>query len=136
VSILDSSSSPFQLLYGVPQGSVLGPLLFTLYTTPLSSHISSNPSISHQLYADDTQLFTSFSASDYASVLSVLESTISAVSSWISSNFLALNPTETKFLLIGNRSQLFKANTIILSMPKNVSIRPVSSAHKLGVISI
>ena len=52
----------------------------------------------------------------------------------MSSNFPALNPTKTEFLLIGNRSQIYRANTIILCMPKNVSIRPVSSAHKLGVI--
>ena len=54
-SVSNSSSSRSQLMYSVPQGSVLGPILFVLYTTPLSDIIA-NHSIKHQLFADDTQL--------------------------------------------------------------------------------
>ena len=127
VSIEKSISTPSKLLYGVPQGSVLGPILFTLYTTPLSHLITSSSSVSHHLYADDTQLFTSFSASDCSSGLSSLESTISLVSSWMSANFLSLNPSKTEFMLIGNSRQLSKIENSTLSHD-NVYVKPVPSA--------
>ena len=82
---------------GVPQGSLLGPILFNLYTTPLSTIISSS-TISHLLYADDTQLFISFIPKQYSAAISNLQSTVSLISSWMSSNYLTLNPTKTDFL--------------------------------------
>ena len=52
-------SSKADLTFGVPQGSGLGPLFFTLYTTPLS-HMISGHAIPHRLHADDSQLYVSF----------------------------------------------------------------------------
>ena len=54
-SVDNSSSSPWQLKYGVPEGSVPAPVLFVLYTTPLSDIIADH-SVNRQLFADDTQL--------------------------------------------------------------------------------
>ena len=57
----NSNSQPVLLEYGVPQGSVLGSLLYSLYTTPLLSVISKYPRIRSHFYADDTQIYLSFS---------------------------------------------------------------------------
>ena len=63
VKIEDTLSDKVTLSYGGPQGSVLGPVLFTVYTTPLSGIIS-NFDINHHLYADDTQIYMSLSVSN------------------------------------------------------------------------
>ena len=133
VNINNIKSSPFQLLYGVPQGSVLGPLLFILYTTPLS-HIISQSSVNHKLYADDTQLFLSFSPCNFQQNIQLLQNTISEISSWMASNFLSLNSSKTEFLLIGLPTQLAKIDNPSLSIPSSTSIKPVASARNLGVI--
>ena len=73
-------SSSHTCLCGVPQGSVLGPLLFVMYTTTLSTLVSSL-SLNHHLYADDTQLFLSFHPSDYHSNISHLQNALQQISS-------------------------------------------------------
>jgi hypothetical protein len=133
INLNGTKSSSFPLKIGVPQGSVLGPLLFILYTTPLS-HVISNCHTNHHLYADDTQLYMSFSAAHFSQEITCLESTISAVQNWMSSNFLSLNPSKTEFLLIGLPRQLAKLNQPSICLPGNVTLFPVSSAKNLGVI--
>ena len=106
----DCRSSKDDLKFGVPQGSVLGPLLFALYTTPLRSMISEH-AIPHHLYADDSQLYVSsvsFASGDSTEALDGLQSCLASVQSWISTNKLKLNQDKTEFLLIGNERQRSK----------------------------
>ena len=133
VKICNHLSSSEALDYGVPQGSVLGPVLFALYTTPLSSLISSY-ALDHHLYADDTQLFTCFTPSNSLDSISSIETAFNSISDWMTHNFLAINPSKTEFILIGTPSQLSKLQNPALTISPSISILPVSSVRNLGVI--
>jgi Reverse transcriptase (RNA-dependent DNA polymerase)/Endonuclease-reverse transcriptase len=132
VHIGSSQSSSSPLHTGVPQGSVLGPLLFTLYTTPLS-YLLKNSGVSYHMYADDTQLYFSFSATDSLPNLSFLSGILDSVHSWLSSNYLSLNPSKTEFLLIGTSQQRSRITSDLLSFSGNI-ISPSTSARNLGII--
>jgi len=84
-------------------------ILFILYTTLLSTVIS-NSSANHQLYADDAQLFLSFSALNFSYNITHLENTIANVANWMSSNSLSFIPSKTEFLIFGLPQQLSKLN--------------------------
>ena len=125
-------SSISYLSFGVPQDSVLGPLLFTLYTTPLSSLVSRH-AIPHHLYADDSQLYVSLSSGDSAATLNGLQPFLASVQSWMSTNKLNLNP-DTKFLLIWNERQRGKYLPMFPIELLGVETYPAKYARNLGVI--
>ena len=102
VKLMDCLSSPAEVACGVPQGSILGALLFTLYTTPLS-YVIQGHNVKHHLHADDTQIYLSLSLKNPDISLEILTKCLQDVSSWMSSRKLKLNPDKTDFLLIGSK---------------------------------
>uniref|UniRef100_A0A669CTZ7 Reverse transcriptase domain-containing protein n=1 Tax=Oreochromis niloticus TaxID=8128 RepID=A0A669CTZ7_ORENI len=103
VKLGSSSSSVAPLSWGVPQGSILGPLLFSLYLLPLGA-IFRKHNVSFHLYADDCQLYFPFSHSDSSSIRLLLDC-LSDVKSWMAQNFLNFNERKTEAIVFGpNRS--------------------------------
>uniref|UniRef100_A0A3B1JQW8 Reverse transcriptase domain-containing protein n=1 Tax=Astyanax mexicanus TaxID=7994 RepID=A0A3B1JQW8_ASTMX len=131
VRINDMSSSYTKVRYGIPQGSILGPLLFTLYMLPLGKVIRKH-NVNFHCYADDTQLFISAQPDDRVR-LKKIEDCVEDVKSWMSHNFLLLNSDKTEVLLLGPKAARNKLSDLMLNLA-DFSATPGSAAKNLGVI--
>ena len=98
-----SSSSPLPVLSGVPQGSILGPLLFLIYINGITS-VPLSPSSTLILYADDILIFRPIvNELDF----STFQNDLNSVSLWLSSNFLSLNSSKSKYMFLFYRRSIF-----------------------------
>ena len=105
VSVNGASSTPAALNFGVPQGSVLGPILFVLYTHPISEIVSYH-SLSHHNFSDDNQLYKSGNITQLPEIIYSTQSCISDVKAWMTNNQLQLNSDKTEMILIATKTVL------------------------------
>jgi len=126
VSMDTCSSRTHEIRCGVPQGSILGPILFNLYMLPLGDVIRRH-GISFHSYADDTQLYIAVSPDDTGPI-DALFNCILDIKSWMAENFLQLNQDKTEVLVIGPEGQREKL------LPKLQDFKPSQYVKNLGVI--
>ena len=129
-----SISEKICLKQGVPQGSILGPILYNLYTSPIGNVCRSH-GVNFHSYADDQQDYISFNpkhVGDKEECILKLERCIQDIRTWMNTNLLKLNSEKTEFIVFGTRWNLEKYGNDINVQVGNDSIAAVTNVRNLG----
>ena len=135
VQIDDVMSNPTNISFGVPQGSILGPVLFNLYVNDLSETFDST--ITFHQYADDTSFYSQCKPADITSCQENLQSNLDKLSCWSSTNNLALNSKKTKVMLFSTTqlSRTHQLNDHSIQLNTNgVGLKITNSSLLLGTV--
>lgn len=131
VRLREEMSEPLNVGTGVPQGSILGPLLFTLYTCRFHVHVKH---CSIHMYADDTQLYYSFKKSDLNEALVKINNDLQVLQHVSDLHSLHLNPGKTKAILFGSSHDILTTVDQIALHIDNVPVEIVDEVKNLGLV--
>ena len=124
-----SRSIELTVTHGVPQGSILGPLMFSLYMNDLPSVVKFS---SVESYVDDTEVYLSCSSENINSCLAKVSEDLRLIASCCCTNKLLINPDKTKLILFGTKRLL--SNVLDIRVPfLGQQLIPVSSVKDLGI---
>jgi hypothetical protein len=112
---------------GVPQGSILGPLLFILYVNDI---VNCSKLLHFILFADDTNLF--FSSNTYKDLMLTVNMELKKLSEWFRANRLSLNVAKTNYILFGTRRKCLSDTNFAITINENL-IERVTFTKFLGV---
>ena len=122
------SSGSCEITCGVPQGSILGPLLFLLYINDLPKcQLVSNG----RLFADDTNL--TYADNDLNKITSVLNDDLKILQNWLNMNKLSLNVMKTKYMFVASRQRLSNIPEQLDISISGIEIKRVKSFKCLGL---
>ena len=134
LSCRNTMSSPVDLPFGVPQGSVLGPLFFTIYAS-LVVNIARNHDLNVHTYADDTQLYLSFDVNKQNKeelALRCIQHCISDIKSWMSINKLKSNDDKTELLIVSTKHSQSKIRNKSVQIGSSI-VSASSNVRNLGI---
>ena len=130
VEIIGEKSPKEDVHFGVPQGSILGPILFSMYVTPVGDYLRTC-NLKYQMYADDTMICLSIDEADLMNVENRLNIILSKLIDVYSSLKLKINPDKTEVLIIPPKRLNVTIEKLFLA---GEEIIPVNFLKSLGVL--